>query len=561
MNNLLKNYCTTKQTQIITAFVLSGILSIGGSLTAIESATAVSANYFAETASQVLKENIKTNSLPRSVTSAILQDLSNREQISNRKLEIIDYSQRTWRDGCMNLPNPDELCTQALIPGWRVVLSNGAQTWIYHTNNNGHSIRLANPYILTKNLPQNFPSYIESAVLQAAYQRLNMPTSGLTIIQAQQKTWSNGCLNLPKSGENCTEALESGWRVVVKADDQTLVYHTNTTASKIRFNRKESEFSESRLPGRVRDSVLRRASEESGLPEKSLSVVASKPARWNGCENQTSNYPCDSAVSGWQVIVGAGLERWVFLSDERGYRIQLSKQYSETPNVNLPKDIAERVLVRASKRLGTAISELRITQVERREWPDSCLGIADPLTSCAAVIVPGWKVSVSDGQQRLVYRVGESGTVILDEKASAIADHNRLLTPISIPRSELPQPLDSGVIFRQISSGGFAGRTYETILLDDGRLIRVRMGVSNDSEHSDRRIPLEQVQRFQQLLEQESDEFNNMSYPAPQGAADYITYTLTSRNGTVKYNDISQNSLPENLRLILNSWKRISSSS
>ncbi|MGH7998171.1 MAG: hypothetical protein ACREPR_01735 [Brasilonema sp.] len=567
MKNAPKNYCTTKQTQIVAALILSGILSVGSSLSAIESATAAPVNYFAQTANQVLKENIKTNSLPRPVTAAILQDLSNREQISNRKLEIIDYSQRTWRDGCMNLPNPDELCTQALVPGWRVVLSNGAQTWIYHTNNNGRSIRLANPYILTKNLPQNFPSYIESAVLQAAFQRLNLPTSGLTIIQAQQRTWSNGCLNLPKSGEGCTEALERGWRVVVKADEQTLVYHTNTTGSKIRFNRKESEFNESRLPGKVRDAVLRQAREESGLPEKSLSVVASKPARWNGCERQTSAYPCDSAVSGWQVTVGAGLNRWVFLTDERGSRIQLSKQYSETPNVNLPKDIAERVLVRASKRLGAPISQLRIAEVEHRQWPDSCLAIADPLTSCAAVIIPGWEVTVSDGQQRLVYRVGESGTVILDEKANPIADDNIWLTAISIPRSDLPQPLDSGVIFRQISSGGFAGRTYETILLDDGRLIRVRIGDTrsvkppayrNDSERSDRRIPLEQVERFQQLLEQEGNEFNNMSYPAPQSAADYVTYTLTSRNGTVKYNDISQNSLPENLRLILNTWKRIS---
>ncbi|MBW4632259.1 MAG: hypothetical protein KME30_10255 [Iphinoe sp. HA4291-MV1] len=559
MKNTLKIHCTTKQTQIVTALVLSGILSIGSSLSAIKSATAAPANYFADTANQVLKENIKTNTLPRPVASAILRDLSNREPISHKKLEITDYSQRTWRDGCMDLPHLDELCTQALVPGWRVVLSNGEQTWIYHTNSNGRSIRLANPYILTRNLPQNFPSYIEGAVLQAASQRLNLPTSRLTIIQAQQRTWRNGCLNLPRSDEGCTEALEKGWRVVVKAADQTLVYHTNTTGSKIRFNTKESEFSESRLPGKVRDAVLRRATEESGLPERSLSVVASQPTRWNGCERQTYAYPCDSAVSGWEVTVAAGLNRWVFLTDERGSRIQLSRRYSETSNVNLPKDIAERVLVRASKRLGAPISQVRIVKVEPRRWPDSCLGIADSLTSCAAVIVPGWEVIVSDGQQRLVYRVGESGSVILDEKASPIGDGDRWLKPISIPRSELPRPLDSGVIFRQISSGGFAGRTYQTVLLDDGRLIRVRIGDTNDSERSVRRIPLEQVERFQQLLERQSDEFNNVSYPAPRGAADYITYTLTSRDGTVKYNDISQNSLSDDLRLIVNTWNRISS--
>jgi hypothetical protein len=324
-----------------------------------------------------------------------------------------------------------------------------------------------------------------------------------------------------------------------------LVYHTNTTGSKIRLNKKESEVSEVKLPAKVRDAVLRRASEESGLPQRSLSIVESKPTQ--------STYG-----SLWQVTVGAGLNRWVFVTDDNGSRIQLSSQYGETPNANLPRDIAERVLVRASKRSQVPISQLQIAEVEPRQWSDSCLGIADPLALCAAVVVPGWEVTVSDGQQRLVYRVSESGTVILDEKASSIADNNTQIKPISIPRSELPRPLDSGVIFRQISSGGFAGRTYETVLLDDGRLIRVQIGDANDSERRVRRIPLEQVQRFQRLLQQQSDEFNNVSYPAPRGAADYITYTLTSGDGTVKYNDASQKSLPEDLRIIVNTWKRIS---
>jgi hypothetical protein len=545
MKNTLKNYSNTKQARIFTALVLSGMLSVGSSLSVIKSATAAPAKYFAQTASEVIKENIKTNSLPSRVASAVLRDLSDREQISNRKLEIIDYTQRTWRDGCMNLPNPDEFCTQALVPGWRVVLSNGSQTWIYHTDNNGRSVRLANPYILTRNLPQNFPNYIEDAVLEDASGRLNLPTSRLNIIQAQERTWGNGCLNLPRPDESCTQALEKGWRVVVKAADQTLVYHTNTTGSKIRLNKKESEVSEVKLPAKVRDAVLRRASEESGLPQRSLSIVESKPTQ--------STYG-----SLWQVTVGAGLNRWVFVTDDNGSRIQLSSQYGETPNANLPRDIAERVLVRASKRSQVPISQLQIAEVEPRQWSDSCLGIADPLALCAAVVVPGWEVTVSDGQQRLVYRVSESGTVILDEKASSIADNNTQIKPISIPRSELPLPLDSGVIFRQISSGGFAGRTYETVLLDDGRLIRVQIGDTNDSGRSVRRIPLEQVQRFQRLLEQQGDEFNNLSYPAPRGAADYITYTLTSGDGTVKYNDASQKSLPEDLRIIVNTWKRIS---
>ena len=170
--------------------------------------------------------------------------------------------------------------------------------------------------------------------------------------------------------------------------------------------------------------------------------------------------------------------------------------------------------------------------------------------------------------QTLVEHPNGKGSVLkLNQKARAIGENNLLdtdnskINPVPIPTSELPPPLDNGVIFQQISSGGFTGRTYKTVLLDDGRLIRVRIGDANDSERSVRRISHRQLRRFQQLLEKNNTEFNNLSYPASTGAADYITYALTSRDGTVEYNDISQSSLPENLQLVVLAWNRISNKS
>jgi hypothetical protein len=648
MKNTLKNHHTTKQAQIFTALVLSGILSIGSGVSVTKSATAAPANLKAETPNYVLKENAKSDRLPVSVISGIRQNLVNRQIPIRGQLKVVSYKQETWRNGCLDLPRPNELCTQALVPGWRVTVTDGSQRWVYHTNRNGSVVRLAKSETPVNNLPQS----VRNAVLEAASRRLGLSARQLTILETDERTWSNGCLDLGKPTENCIQALVSGWRVVVGAPGQRLVYHTNLTGSSIRLNEKESETkdgnsSETRLPERVSNAVLQAASQftgmrtsqlriidydqimtdgclnlprpneactkialrawkvtvaadkqrlvfhahpngqqvrlneaesritalpqsvanavlqearqVSGLPSRSLSIVSYKPTQWaDGCEQQTYPYPCDPVlVPGWQVTVGAGLERWVFLTDGRGSQIKLSQEYDETPNVNLPRDIAERILVRASNRFNVPISRVRITNVEQQQWPDSCLGIPDPLALCAAVVVPGWQVTVSDGGQRLVYRAGETGAVILDERASGIADNNTT-QPIPIRRGELPPPLDRGMVFRQIASGGIAGRTYETVLMEDGLLIRVRIGDANDSERSVRRIPLEQVRMFQQLLNRQGDEFTNVSYPAHRGAADYITYTLTSRNGTVQYNDMSQNDLPQDLRLVVNTWNRIS---
>jgi hypothetical protein len=185
-----------------------------------------------------------------------------------------------------------------------------------------------------------------------------------------------------------------------------------------------------------------------------------------------------------------------------------------------------------------------------------------PGEGCTRNIVFGWRVVVDAMDQTLVYHTDGTGSAIrLNEQASKITNTGQPgnVGTVPIPASELPPPLDRGMVFRQISSGGLFPRTYETVLLDDGSLIRVRIGDANDSERSVRRISRQQVQQFQQLLARSKfGEFKNLSYSAPRGAADYITYTLTSREGTVKYNDISQNNLPQNLREVVNAWNRIS---
>jgi hypothetical protein len=474
MKGSLDNYSISNQARIFTALVLTGILSVGSGLTSIKSSTAASLGTAPETTNEVSKQNLRQSKLPRPIVNAILQDLSRRTGIARNKLQLINYSQQNWRDGCLELAQPDEFCTQAIVPGWRFVISDGTQNWVYHTNNNGRSIRLALAQTSTNNPATQLPQSLKNLVLQAASKRLQQPISQIKIIQAQPQNWQDGCLGLGNANESCLQAIVPGWRIVVGAVGQNLVYHTDKTGSTLRLNEAASQTASQKLPQTVRDAVLRQASQVSGLPINALSIVAYKQKKFaRGCEDPTTRNLCDPIiVSGWEVFVKSAnrISPWVFLSDESGSQVQLAS--SDKPNDNTGK-----------------------------------------------------------------------------------------LTPISIPSNELPPALDQNVVFRQIASGGLAGNTYETILLNDGSLIRVKVGDANDSERRVRRVSLQQVQQFQQVLaSMRFAEFNNLSYPAPSGAADYVTYTLTSPEGTVRYNNISQDQLPNNLRSAIKAWNRLRNS-
>ncbi|BDA75608.1 hypothetical protein CAL7716_097740 [Calothrix sp. PCC 7716] len=85
----------------------------------------------------------QTSDLPETVSNAVLKDASKRAGQSNDKLKIIASESRTWRDGCLGLAEPGSICTQVLVPGWEVKVSNAeSQTWVYRTNKSGNLVKL-----------------------------------------------------------------------------------------------------------------------------------------------------------------------------------------------------------------------------------------------------------------------------------------------------------------------------------------------------------------------------------------------------------------------------------
>jgi hypothetical protein len=41
-----------------------------------------------------------------------------------------------------SLLKTDEICGQTIVEGWRVVVSDGRQSWVYRTNSRGNILRL-----------------------------------------------------------------------------------------------------------------------------------------------------------------------------------------------------------------------------------------------------------------------------------------------------------------------------------------------------------------------------------------------------------------------------------
>ncbi|MGK7930392.1 MAG: hypothetical protein AB4041_03010 [Microcystaceae cyanobacterium] len=85
---------------------------------------------------------ISQSSLPPSVEAAIRQDLSRRTSLKEGQFILQQSSRQTWPDGCLGLGGNDELCTQAFVNGWRVVMEYQDKMWVYRTDDTGMAVRL-----------------------------------------------------------------------------------------------------------------------------------------------------------------------------------------------------------------------------------------------------------------------------------------------------------------------------------------------------------------------------------------------------------------------------------
>jgi hypothetical protein len=81
----------------------------------------------------------------------------------------------------------------------------------------------------------------------------------------------------------------------------------------------------------------------------------------------------------------------------------------------LPPDVALNIQNQVSELLGVPVESLQVQTVEKKEWPDSCLGLGGADEACAQVITPGWLLAFNVNGQEYRYRVDETGMVVRQE--------------------------------------------------------------------------------------------------------------------------------------------------
>ena len=76
----------------------------------------------------------------KSIVEAARQDAASRTGLSPDAIKLLSAERVTWSDGSLGCPSPGMMYTQALVPGFRVMLDAGGQVLDYHAGASGHPV-------------------------------------------------------------------------------------------------------------------------------------------------------------------------------------------------------------------------------------------------------------------------------------------------------------------------------------------------------------------------------------------------------------------------------------
>ena len=121
----------------------------------------------------------EVTSVPVDLTPAQLAavtSLSDQLRLAADQIKLVSTEAVTWPDGCLGIVRMGVMCTQAEVPGFKIILDAEGQEYEYHTNQDGSVVLLAEG-------PQNAGAPDEMIIKQLA-ENLALQESDITVVSS-----------------------------------------------------------------------------------------------------------------------------------------------------------------------------------------------------------------------------------------------------------------------------------------------------------------------------------------------------------------------------------------
>ena len=156
---------------------------------------------------------------------AAIQSLSERLSLAADQIKLISTEAVTWPNGCLGIVKLGIMCTQAEVPGFKVILEAGGQRYEFRTNQDGSVVLSAESDLVSG-------AEEETAIKQLAAS-LGLNETDIKVINSEPAEFGDACLGVVQEGVVCAQVVTPGRIIVLEANGVQYEYHTNEDGSRV----------------------------------------------------------------------------------------------------------------------------------------------------------------------------------------------------------------------------------------------------------------------------------------------------------------------------------------
>ncbi len=156
---------------------------------------------------------------------AAFTTLSGKLGLPVEKIKLVSTEAVTWPDGCLGVERMGMMCTQAQVPGFKIVLEANGQQFEFHTNVDGSVIQLVEGARIS--------NATEQEVIKQLASNLGLQESDISVVRSADVEFRDGCLGVAMPDVMCTQVITPGHVIVLEANGVQYEYRLSRDGKRI----------------------------------------------------------------------------------------------------------------------------------------------------------------------------------------------------------------------------------------------------------------------------------------------------------------------------------------
>ena len=140
-------------------------------------------------------------------------------------ITVISTEAVEWPDGCLGIQRADVMCTQAIVPGYRIILQASGVLYEVRTDEDGRQAVWAGD--------ASDVASLEEMVVRQLAANLGLKDSDILVYLSSEMEFSDACLGVEMKEVLCAQMVVPGRIVVLEADGVQYTYHVSNDGARI----------------------------------------------------------------------------------------------------------------------------------------------------------------------------------------------------------------------------------------------------------------------------------------------------------------------------------------